>query len=814
MLPVEAILPALQSALGQYNRVVLIAPPGAGKTTRVPPALLDHPGRIVLLEPRRLAARAAARRMAQEMAEPVGRTVGFRVRGETRVSAATRIEVVTEGVLTRMIQDDPSLDGVATVIFDEFHQRSVIADTGLALVLGATQVLRDDLRVVVMSATLDAAAVARLMDNAPIIESAGRAWPVETRLAPRLTERSIEDHVAQIIRDTLASEQGSILVFLPGAAEIRRVEERIGDRLPPDVDLYPLHGSLPPEQQDSAIAAAAPGRRKVVLATNVAETSITIEGVRIVIDSGYERVPRFSPRNGMTRLETVRITRSSADQRRGRAGRTAPGVAIRCWSATEDAALAPAPRAEILDADLAPLVLDLAALGFADPVELPWLDPPPEAAFAVGRDLLHQLGALDSFHRITDHGKEMLEQGTQPRLAHLMLRAGEQNRESGVRAAVIAALLDERDLLRGDNGPPPIDIELRVDAVERRADGAMLAGATIDRGVMARVRERLANIGAKPGHGEAAESVGRIVAWGWPDRIARRRDEAGRFLLSNGRGVRVDSRDPLAHADWLVVPMVDDSGRDARAQLAAVLDGATIAAVIAERRQVVDEVEWDDANGGVVARRREMLGAIVLADHPLRNVDEQLVQQAMLAAIRSRGLDVLPWSDTARRVRERLAFVHHHDASWPDVSNAALLARLDEWLAPLLAGVRRLDQLSRVDLGVALLGLLDWEQRRQLDVLAPERITVTSGSRIAVDYGDPAAPVLAVRLQEVFGMMQSPALLGGRVPVTMHLLSPARRPVQVTRDLASFWKTGYFDVRKDLRGRYPKHKWPEDPTRT
>lgn len=842
MLPIDPVLPELLTALASYGRAVLIAPPGAGKTTRVPPALLESPGRIVMLEPRRLAARAAARRMASERGETVGGTVGFRVRGESRVSAATRIEVVTEGVLTRMLQHDPSLDGIGTVIFDEFHERSLVADTALALVLGATCVLRDDLRVLVMSATLDAVAVASLLGNAPVIHSEGQSWPVVTRYAPVRTGRRIEEHVASVVRETLETETGSLLVFLPGAGEIRRVESQLREDVASDVLVMPLFGAMSAEQQDAAIAPAPSGRRKVVLATNVAETSLTIDGIRVVIDSGYERVPRFSPRNGMTRLETMRITKSSADQRRGRAGRSAPGVAIRCWSAAEDAGLVPAPRAEILDADLAPLALDLAALGFHDPGELPWLDPPPAAAFAVARELLRELGALDAGNRITSHGRGMLEHGTQPRLAHLLLLAREHGEASLHRAAIVAALLDERDILRGEGGPPPADLRLRVDVVERDLDHAMLAGAVLDRGALAAVRERIAQsdktrresarLRAHSDTGSSAKSdgagteapplggrlgdatpvsVGRVVAWGWPDRVAMRREAAGKFLMVNGRGVRLDVRDPLAQAGWLVVAAVDDSGRDARVQLAAPLDDDDVAVLITERREVLDEVTWDAEADAVVARRRERLGAIVLADHPLRDVDPELLTVALMSGVATRGIEALPWSDGARRLRARLGFLHHHDASWPAMDDAALLGGLGVWLAPFGAGFRRIEQLGAVDLGAALLTLVPWELRRTVDALAPERIEVPSGSHIAVDYSDPAAPMLAVRLQEVFGLATSPVLLGGRVPITMQLLSPAHRPVQVTRDLASFWRSGYFDVRKDLRGRYPKHHWPEDP---
>jgi ATP-dependent helicase HrpB len=806
--PVDEVIQSLRAALAQRHRAVLIAPPGAGKTTRVPPALLDNPGRIVMLEPRRIAARAAARWMARQLGEDVGGTVGYRVRGETRVGRNTRIEVITEGVLIRMLHEDPGLQDYGTVIFDEFHERSLIADTSLALLLGATAVLRDDINILVMSATLDGAAVARLLDDAPVIESSGRIWPVETRLAPRSPDVRLEEHVARVTLDALGSEPGSALVFLPGAGEIRRVEALLVGRLPDNTDLFPLHGSLSPEMQDAAIAPASGGRRKVVLATNVAETSLTIDGVRIVIDSGYERVPRFSPRNGMTRLETARITRSSADQRRGRAGRTEPGIAIRCWSAIEDAALSAAPRAEILDADMAPLVLNFAALGFRDPPGLPWLDSPPGPALAAGRELLRQLGAIDTEGEITEHGRAILAEWGEPRLAHLAVLTRQHDAASYPRAVALAALLEERDLFRGNDGPPPVDVELRLEIIERDR-GHRSGDWAIDHGVLARVRERMAQHGVRAEARAASLSAGRILAWGWPERIARRRGQAGRFLLANGRGVRLDERDPLAHKEWLVVPALDDSGRDGRVQLAVSLDDEEIAAIIAEQATTTDEVEWDDEIAGVVARRRQQLGAIVLADHPLRDIDEELVQRALLDGIRRRGVGLLPWKDAAVSLRQRLAFLHHHDQEWPSMSDEALIERADEWLAPLLAGVRKLDQLSRVDLGAALLGLLTWEQRSSLDRLAPIRIEVPSGSKIALDYSEPSSPVLAVRLQEVFGMMDTPRLMDGKVPVTMHLLSPARRPVQVTRDLASFWKNGYPEVRKELKGRYPKHRWPE-----
>ena len=826
-LPIEPVLPALCVALGSHRSVALQAPPGAGKTTRVPLALLDEPWlagrRIVMLEPRRLAARAAASRMAATLGQRVGETVGYRMRLDTRVGPRTRIEVVTEGILTRMLQHDLALDGVGLVIFDEFHERSLVVDTGLALTIATAESLRDDLKLLVMSATLDGDAIARLLDDAPVIRSEGRLWPVSTRYLPPRTRQlpapssqPLLSHIGQVVREAVATETGSVLVFLPGAGEIRRVEALLRDGLPAGVSLHPLHGALPINMQDAAIAPAAPGRRKVVLATSIAETSLTIEGIRVVVDGGMMRIPRFSPRTGMTRLETVRVSRASADQRRGRAGRVEPGVCIRCWSAAENAGLVPYTRPEMLDADLASFVLDLAAAGFTDPGELRWLDPPPAAAFAQARELLRLLGALDDGGHITVHGRTMAELGTHPRLAHMLVRAREAGPGATAMAATLVALLEERDVLRGVTGPPVVDVQLRVDAVMRDVDNIMLGGATVDRGLLERVRQ-VANewrrrvgayhVGPLPGGMDA----GVLLALAYPDRVAQRRDAPGRFLLRNGRGATLPVADPLAHAEWIVAAQIDDAGREGRIMLAAALDPRELLAQASEQIAVRDEIAWNDATQSVTARRRTTLGALVLNDSTIPDPDPETVSRALLDGIRHIGVDALPWHEAAASLRRRLAFLHHHDQHWPDVGSAALAATLERWLGLRLHGIRSLQDVGRLDLGEALRGLLTREQRRQVDEWAPERIEVPSGSRIAVDYGDPAAPVLAVRLQEVFGLVATPTLLAGRVPVVMHLLSPAYRPVQVTRDLASFWKTGYFDVRKDLRGRYAKHHWPEDP---
>ncbi|HEY4101723.1 MAG TPA: ATP-dependent helicase HrpB [Gemmatimonadales bacterium] len=819
-LPIESAIPALRAALAEHRAAVLEAPPGAGKTTRVPLVLLEEKWlrgqRIVMLEPRRLAARAAASRMASTLGERIGETVGYRIRRETRVGPSTRIEVVTEGILTRMLQHDLSLEGVGLVIFDEFHERSIVGDTGLALTLAASESLRADLRILVMSATLDGQRVATLIGDAPVIRSDGRSFPVTTRHAPSRDGVRLDAHVAGVVRDALAVESGSILVFLPGAGDINRTADRLAGGIPADVTVYPLHGSMAADQQDAAIAPARPGERKIVLATSIAETSLTIDGIRVVVDSGAMRIPRFSPRTGMTRLETVRVSRASADQRRGRAGRLEPGICVRCWSAAEDAGLVPFTRPEILDADLASLALDLAAAGFTDPAELRWLDPPPAAAFAQAQELLRLHGALDLHNRITQHGTAMVELGAEPRLAHMLVRAREAGPRSIATACALVALLEERDILRGSGSAPPADVTLRLDAVGRDVDSMQLAGATLDRGAASRMREsareweRRVALARGGRTGDDDLDAGLLLALAYPDRVAKRRDAPGRFLLRNGRGATLPTNDPLAHAEWIVAAAIDDAGRDGRVTLAAPLDIAELMACAAEQVTTSDEIAWSDELRGVVARSRTMLGALVLRETALASPDAERVGAALRAGIGRIGIDALPWGD-AVTLRARLGFVHHHDASWPDMSADALAERLDEWLGPDLAGVRNLDQLAGIDMKSALLRMLDWEQRRALDQLAPERIDVPSGSRVQVDYSDPAAPVVAVRLQEVFGMTATPTVLGGRIPITMHLLSPARRPVQVTRDLASFWANGYFDVRKDLRGRYPKHHWPDNP---
>ncbi len=801
-LPIDPALPALFEALESATSAVLQAPPGAGKTTRVPLALLGQSwlasGRIVMLEPRRIAARAAARRMAATLQEDTGATVGYRIRHETRIGPGTRIEVVTEGILTRMLLADPALEGVGMVIFDEFHERSLHADLGLALTLHSRQILRNDLRILVMSATLDGAAVAEMVDGAATITSQGRGYPVETRyVAPRAGGR-MEDAVAGVVGRAMAEEVGDILVFLPGAAEIRRVGERLAGVA---ADVVPLHGNLSQEAQDLAIRPGSPGRHKVVLATSIAETSLTIEGVRVVVDAGFARVPRYSPRTGMTRLATVRVSRASADQRRGRAGRLAPGVCYRLWSEQQDRDLMPRAAPEILEADLAAMALDLAAAGVLDPTDLSWLDPPPPAAWREARTLLTQLGALATIGRITPHGVAMSRLAMHPRLAHMVLKGRELG--AGWTACELAALLTERDVLRRSDGVPDPDIRTRLDVLRGGTERA-----DVDRDALRRARAETRNC---RGRDSAEVGAGLLLGFAYPDRIAQqRRGQRGRYLLRNGVGAALDPG-PLTGQDYLVAAGLEGKLRDSRILLAAPISEEEIQQHFADVIVVEEVIEWDVASRAVVARRVERLGALVLREAPLASPDPEQVTSAFLEGVGRGGIDALPWSDDARGIQARVGFVRRLEPSWPDLSNETLAASLGQWLRPHVYGMRRADDLSRVDLTEVLLGVLGRQRRAVLDRLAPTHIEVPSGSRIRVDYTDPEAPALAVRLQEVFGLTESPRIGGGRIPVTMHLLSPASRPVQVTRDLAGFWRNTYFEVRKDLKGRYPRHRWPDDP---
>ncbi|MEP6992568.1 MAG: ATP-dependent helicase HrpB [bacterium] len=814
-LPIVLALPELRVALAARSSAVLQAPPGAGKTTIVPLALLHEPWlegrRILMLEPRRIAARAAARRMASLLGETIGAAVGFRVRGESRVGPSTRIEVITEGVLTRMLLDDPSLDTVGLVIFDEFHERSLNADFGLALALQTQVLLRPELRLLVMSATLDGRAVATLLGDASIVSSVGRQYPVDVRYLPARSGARVEDNVAAAVRIALARDSGSILAFLPGAAEIRRCVAALQrGGVPEDVVLLPLFGDLPVAAQDAAMAPAAAGTRKVVVATSIAETSITIDGVQVVIDGGVSRVSRFSPRTGMSQLETVRVSRAAAAQRTGRAGRTGPGVSYRLWTPEEDTHLPDRARPEILEADLSSLALDLAVAGIVDPANLRWLDPPPAAALSHARSLLRDLGALDDRHAITAHGKAMAAFGLHPRLSHMLLTA--RDRGLGASACTLAALLGERDIFRRD-APRDVDLRSRVSIA---AHSSTQPGPHVDGDALRRVREqsRTWRRQLDVADAEFADEAhtGELLALGYPDRVAQRRAGVGNhYLMRNGSGAVLDDFASLATASYLVIADLDGRSPHARIFLAAPLERAEVEDVFSADVTHDDVVEWDAAAGVVTAVHRERLGVIVLREVPLRDVDPDAVAHVIVRAIqRGDGLS-LPWSEHATRMRDRTAFLRSLDATWPDFGEAALHASMEEWFTPYLTRIRRRADVEHVPLGDILRGMLTWEQQQQLDVLAPTHIVVPTGSRIAVDYSDPAAPVLAVRLQEMFGLADTPRIAGGRVPLTLHLLSPAHRPVQVTRDLAGFWRSSYFAVRKDLRGRYPRHEWPEDP---
>nr|WP_255570604.1 ATP-dependent helicase HrpB [Cohnella sp. CFH 77786] len=819
-LPVESSLPELKEALSSGRNAVLVAAPGAGKTTRVPLALLEEPwlsGRkIVMLEPRRLAARSAARYMSSARGEPVGGTVGYRVRSDTKAGPRTRIEVVTEGVLTRMLQQDPGLDDVGLVIFDEFHERSLQADLGLALCLQTQDLLREDLRLLVMSATIEAEPVARLLGNAPVVVSEGRQYPVETLYRPPARPGlPIGEALVPAAAEALRERDGDVLAFLPGMAEIRAADRalraKLGEAELASVRIYPLHGSLPPEAQDRALAPSAEGERKIVLATSVAETSLTVEGVTVVIDSGLARVSRFSPRTGMTRLETTAVSIASADQRRGRAGRLAPGACYRLWSEEEHRRLPPSSAPEIREADLAPLVLELAAWGTPDPGEMKWLDPPPGPAVQQARELLASLGALSAGGAITPHGRKMAEFGMHPRLSHMILQALPLG--LGALACDMAVLLGERDFARpAGGGPADADFRHRLETL--RGQGSWIA----DEGVRRRLADEADRLkrecGAKTGEDGRTErggdAYGLLLAFAYPDRIGRRRD-GGKFLLSGGRGAAFAEGQPLSREEWIVAADVEDSGTESRIRLAAPVALTDLLAHFPEAATEERSVLWDREARAVRARIRRKLGALLLEEIPMASPPSDQVTQALMAGIRDLGLDVLPWSRAARQYQERAVFVRRSDPAWPDLSDEALRASLEEWLAPYAGGMRSLADLQRVNLKEALESRLPWHLRRELDELAPTHWSVPSGSRIPIDYSDPDSPVLAVRLQELFGLPETPRIAGGRVPLVLHLLSPAGRPVQVTRDLASFWRDAYFEVRKDLRGRYPKHYWPDNP---
>lgn len=810
-LPIEPLLPEILRKLEQHGTLVLQAPPGAGKTTRVPLALLDaafqHGRSVIVLEPRRLAARMAARHMAASLREQVGETVGYRVRLDSRVGPKTRVELVTDGLFLRRIQDDPGLGGVGCVVFDEFHERGLESDLALALAIEARAALNPELRLIVMSATLDAAPVAALLGGAPVITSAGRAFPVETRYLQRPFSGHIESAVAHAIGDSLDQETGSVLVFLPGAREIRRVAEHLeSEGLPSDVTVAPLYGDLDARAQDAAVAPAPPGRRKVVLATSIAETSLTIEGIRVVIDSGLARLPRYDPRSGMTRLETLRASQATTDQRRGRAGRVGPGICIRLWTEADQRARASHAEPEILTADLTPLALELAAWGAGDGSDLAFLDRPPAGALAQARDLLTQLGAIDAKGQPTAHGRAMARLGLHPQLAHMILIAAA--RGFGRLACDAAAILSERDLFRGPTNQRDADLGARVAVLRGQRDD----GGSVDRAAVAQARAlagqwaRLARVG----NGDDVRRIGEAVALAYPDRVAQARGD-GQFRLTGGRAASLPTTDPLAREPFLAVASLDGDARLARIFLAAPINRAALDDLFGGRMVDVDEIAWDGRDESVIATRERRLGALALDRAALPNPDPAEVAAAMAEGIRQIGLAALPWTGAARGVQARVAFLHRLDPeSWPDLSDAALAADPLAWLGEHLQGVTRRAHLARIDIAQALRDRLDWRQRRDLDRLAPAHIEVPTGRQVPLDYsGD--EPVLAVKLQEMFGQRTTPTVADGRVAVLVHLLSPAGRPLQVTRDLEGFWKTGYAAVRAEMRGRYPRHPWPDDP---
>lgn len=814
-LPVEDIVPAFLAALRAGNAAVVQAPPGAGKSTLLPLTLLDQPwleGRkILMLEPRRLAARLVAKRLAQNLGQELGRTVGFRIRDESRVGRETRLEVVTEGILTRQLQADPEFSGVGAILFDEFHERSLQADLGLALALDVQQNLRPDLRLVAMSATLDGQAVSALLGGAPILTSDGRLFPVETRYLPLAGGATMEASVAQAVRQALRENEGDVLVFLPGAGEIRRVERLLKDGAV-SAEVLPLYGELSAAEQDRAVSPG--GGRRVVLATSIAETSLTIEGVRVVVDAGLARKPVFDPRSGMARLETVKASIASADQRRGRAGRLGPGVAYRLWPEVENRARPAADRPEIESADLASLALDLAQWGVNDPASLRWVNPLPAANFAQAVALLRELDALDAQGRITEHGKQLARLPVHPRLGHMIVRGKEIG--AGVTACRIAALLEERDVLRARPGQRAADIRLRLEALQALAQGRRFSHfeLSLNEGAARRVLQlasRLARtIGARDGDDDDGEA-GLLLAFAYPDRIARRRvGEEPRYRLANGRGAALDKADGLAGEKFIAIADLDGAGAEGRIYMAGALDEAELRQHFAAHIETREAVEWDEQQQKVLAAKQERLGALVLSEKQLANPSADMVQVALLQVVRQRGLASLAFDETVEALRQRVAALRiAYGEDWPDLSDAALLARLEDWLLPEKA--MSLNALRQLDHATAIRNLLQWEQQRALDRLAPTHIEVPSGSRVRIDYSDPAKPVLAVKLQEMFGLAQTPAIADGRVPLSLHLLSPAGRPLQVTGDLAGFWRTSYAEVRKEMRGRYPRHPWPEDP---
>ncbi|MFZ5992640.1 MAG: ATP-dependent helicase HrpB [Deinococcota bacterium] len=811
-LPIHEALPDLKKALAHHPTVILQAPPGAGKSTVLPLELLNEPwlaGRkILMLEPRRLAARAVAARMAALLGEEVGQTVGYRVRFENRVGRQTRLEVLTEGILTRRLQHDPSLEGVGLVIFDEFHERSLQADLGLALCREVQAALREDLRLLVMSATLDGESLSRALGDVPLVTAQGRQYPVELHYLARDPQGHLTATAAGAVARALERHEGDVLVFLPGVGEILRSEKLLKERHP-ELRVLTLYGDLPLSAQQEAILPDPAGRRKVVLATSVAETSLTIEGVRVVVDSGFSRLPRFDAHSGLTRLETVRVTRDSADQRAGRAGRLGPGVCYRLWSPATQATLLPQRRPEILEADLASLVLELAQWGVRDVYALNWVTPPPAGAVRQARALLEELGAFQG-GTLTERGRQMLEWPTHPRLAHLLIESQRLGLEA--LAADVAALLEERDPLPRESGA---DLTLRVVALRNwRARRGDLQGA--DPGALARIERLSQQWRGRLGVHALDEvpdpyAIGLLLALAYPDRVARMRaGEPQRYRLSGGRGVRLADDDPLQGQPWLAAAHLDAGSEEGRVFLAAPVRPEDLEPYA----RSVEVVGWDARAGVLLAQRERRIGEVALWVEPLERIPSEERLRVLCQVVRSEGLDVLPWTENLRQWQARVLSLRawRPEEAWPDISDGYLLETLEDWLGPWLGAVSKQEDFSRLDLEGILAGFLPWPLSTRLDELAPTRLTVPSGSSIKLRYSpDGSPPVLAVRIQEIFGLADTPRVNEGRTPVLLHLLSPGYRPVQVTQDLKSFWANTYPEIRKELRGRYNKHPWPEDP---
>ena len=809
-LPIEAALPALLLALTSANQAVLQAPPGAGKTTRVPLFLLEkglYKRKILMLEPRRLAARAAAERMAETLGEPVGKTVGYRMRGDSKVNTDTRIEVVTEGILTRMIQSNPDLPGISCIIFDEFHERSLQADLGLALALEIRAVLRDDLSLIVMSATLDAAPVAALMGDAPIITSQGKSYPVAQKFLPRPWAQTgrkgprFEDAVASLITTAVYETSGGVLVFLPGAGEINRVQQLLGQSLGPDVAIRPLYGAMPFKDQREALAPVKTGR-KVVLATSIAETSLTIPDIRVVVDTGRARRARFDSNSGMSRLITERVTKAEATQREGRAGRVSAGVCYKLWTKGEQGGMAPFPEPEIRSTDLTGLVLELAVWGTNDPGAMPFLSTPRETDFNAAQNLLHMLGALDANMRITDYGRKLARQPTHARLAHVVMQAGQD-------AGLLAAMLEARDPLIREGRTLPADLTLRWEALRdlgkfHRERPYRANRTTID--AIKKEAKRLAP------QGKTTFSLGAMAALAYPDRIGLHRSgDAPRYLLSGGKGAYFDDGDTMGANRLIVATDLDGDAKNAHIRLCAALTEAELIALYGDQIKEVKLCVWNKRERRVDARVQRQFQALVLSDENWKDCPPEALAIGMVAGIRDLGLKVLPWSKPADLLRARVEWLRDKGSDLPDLSDTALLDGLENWLAPHLSGVKKTDGLKRLDMSTILSGILSWDEAQVLDRLAPANIKAPTGTRMPVDYSG-EQPSVSVRLQELFGLTKHPAVGPDRIPLLIELLSPARRPVQTTADLPNFWVSSYADVRKDMRGRYPRHPWPEDPT--